>query len=79
MFMAIEEITTAIPPELISNLHTLSVFLQAIGAFIIFYIIFNIVDAIINRKKTSELKKINHNLEEIKQLLIKWNKNKKMK
>ena len=44
-------------PEIAARLGTLITILQAVGWFIIFYIVFNIINAILNRKKEKELKK----------------------
>jgi hypothetical protein len=67
----VSEVVTNLPPELISRVGSLITLLQALGGFLILYIIFNIVNAILNRKKRDELKQINLNLEEIKRLLKK--------
>lgn len=60
-----------IPEALIKNISGLATLLKAVGGFIIFYIIFQTALVIINRKKKNELKKINKNLEDIKNLLKK--------
>ena len=69
------DIITNFPPELISRFGNLITILQAVGWFIILYIIFNIINTIINRKKNREIKKISENIEKIKKLLS----NKKIK
>jgi len=70
--MVIENISNAVsflPAELVGRIDFLITILQALGWFIIFWVIFNIISAIMNRKKNKEIKKINENLEDIKKLL----------
>lgn len=62
-----------VPQELVEKFSELITVLQALGLVIIFYIIFNTINIIINRKKKKEISLINKNLEEIKKIL----KNKK--
>lgn len=74
--MAIDSISSIIasfPLELTPSLKILITIFQAVGGFIILYIIFNIVNTIISRKKNKEIKKISDNLEEIKKLLRRKN------
>ncbi|MBU2104498.1 MAG: hypothetical protein KKF67_01845 [Nanoarchaeota archaeon] len=56
----------SVAPILVSNLTKV---IAALGGVIFFYLIFNIINLMINRKKEKQLKKINYNLEEIKKLL----------
>ena len=63
--------------ELTNQVSTLSTFLQAIGGIILFYIVFSIVNAVLNRKKQNQLKKMNNTLEEIRDLLKKEKRSKK--
>ena len=77
--MALENITNTVwnfPPELIGQVSLLINVLQALGRVIIIYIIFNIIHAIINRKRNKKLDSLllgvnnmNRNLEEIKRIL----------
>jgi len=67
--MVAEEIITAIPPELIHELETLNIFVQALGGVLLLYILFNLVNMWINRRKKNHLRKISQNLEEIKKIL----------
>ena len=69
--MVIENITNVDFENLISQVSSLTTFIQAIGGLIILYIVFNIINTIINRKKKNELKEINKNLKEIKKVLSK--------
>lgn len=69
--MVAEEIITSFPPEVVQELYTLNFFVQAIGGILIFYIIFNMVNIFINRKKKMQLEKISADLSEIKKLLKK--------
>ena len=76
--MALEgNLTELITPEMLSNFSQFVNVLEALGIAIIAYIAFNIVNAILNRKKRDEMRKINKNLEEIKVLLGKKKKRKK--
>ena len=59
----------ALPQELVERFSGLITILQALGVAIIFYIIFNVINAIMNRKKKKELSLINKNLEDIKLIL----------
>jgi len=77
--MALENISNTVwnfPPELIGQVSLLITVLQALGGVIIFYIVFNVITAIMNRnrnKKISEITlgvyNINKTLEEIKTIL----------
>jgi hypothetical protein len=60
----------ALPEELIGKVSTLMIVLQALGAAIILYLIFSIINLFINKKKNKELQLINQNLEDIKKILI---------
>jgi hypothetical protein len=62
--MVLEEL----PQNLIVNLWTI---LQALGIFLILYIVFNTINVLINKNKQKELSQINQNLLEIKDLLSK--------
>ena len=59
----------AIPDQLLSSVSGLITILKAVGIVIIFYLIFGIVNIILNRGKRNELRMINQNLIEIKNLL----------
>lgn len=61
---------SALPQDLAGNLIRV---IAALGGVIFLYLIFNIINFLINRRKEKELKRVNENLEEIKKLL----KNKK--
>ena len=77
--MALENITSTVfnfPPELISQVSLLITVLQALGGVIIIYIIFNVIHALINRKRNKKINEIliginnmNRNLGEIKRIL----------
>ena len=67
--MAIDTFTQATMDALVNNISSLTTFIQAIGGLILIYIIFGVINSILNRKKRNELKKINSNLEDIKKLL----------
>ncbi|MFW6233606.1 MAG: hypothetical protein ACOC3Z_03010 [Nanoarchaeota archaeon] len=64
-----DSITYQIPEQIINNISSLTTLLKAVGGFIIFYIIFQVIMIIINKTKKNELIKINKNLNEIKTLL----------
>ncbi len=59
----------AIPNELVNQASTLITILKALGGAIIIYIIFSIINTIVNKNKTKKIDMIIHNLEEIKSLL----------
>ena len=67
--MVIQNLSDIAVENLVNSVSNLTTFLQAIGGLILLYIIFNIINAVINRKKGKQLEKINENLEEIKKLL----------
>lgn len=71
--MVAENLTSILPNEISNQISFLITLFQAIGGLIIFYIVFNVVNIILNRKKKKELQKIKRDLEEIKKIL----KNKK--
>jgi len=54
---------------LVNQVSSLTTFLQALGGVILVYIIFNVINAVINRKKKKQLELINNNLEDIKKIL----------
>ena len=56
----------SVAPNLVSNLTKV---IAALGGIIFFYLIFNIINLMINHKKEKQLKKISSSLEEIKRLL----------
>ncbi len=64
-----ESLIYAIPEELMGGISGLISILKVIGFAVIVYIIFAIIEAVLNRKKVNEIKRINNNLEEIKTLL----------
>lgn len=72
--MALEDITLKALEDLTGQIASLTTIFQAIGGLIIFYIVFNIINVILNRKKNKEIKEINKNLKEIKNLLSKKKK-----
>lgn len=57
--------------NLITQISSLTLFIQAIGGLIILYIIFNIISIIMNRKKERQLDEISKNLKDIKNNLKK--------
>ena len=65
----LESLVYTIPEEIINKFGSIVLVIQALGWAIIIYIVFNIVNAIINRKRKNELKKVNENLEEIQKIL----------
>lgn len=67
--MVIENLSDVTIENLINQISNLTTFLQAIGGLILLYIIFNIINAVINRKKGKQIEQINKNLEDIKNLL----------
>jgi hypothetical protein len=71
-----EEILSAIPSELLNNFSFFTDILRAVGIAIGVYILFNVFNLFLNRRKQKEMVKINQNLEDIKKLLIKNSKRK---
>jgi len=59
----------AIPDQLLGSVSGLITILKAVGIVIILYLVFGIVNLILNRGKRNELRMINQNLIEIKNLL----------
>ena len=72
--MVIEDLSDVTIENLINQISNLTTFLQAIGGLILLYIIFGVVNAVINRKKGKQLEQINKNLGDIKKLLGKRRK-----
>ena len=72
--MALEDITLKALEDLTGQISNLTTIFQAIGGLIIFYLVFNIINVIMNKKKNKEIKEINKNLKEIKNLLSKKKK-----
>ena len=75
--MAGEDLIYQLPSELIGRVEFLITILQALGVFIILYIVFNIISTVINSKRNMEIQKINENLEEIKIILKQQRKKEK--
>ena len=65
------QVALEIPQELATNISGLITLLKALGLVVILYIIFNVINTIINKKRYNEIKDMNNNLEEIKKLLRK--------
>jgi len=77
MIMAIEETVT----DIVLEVGKIGKWLQALGLLVIIWIVFQIVNFVINRKKQSELKKIRNDLFRIEDKLDKliWKKKNKRK
>ncbi|MDO8517591.1 MAG: hypothetical protein Q7S33_05700 [Nanoarchaeota archaeon] len=60
-----------IPQELVGRVELLITIFQAVGIFVILYIIFNIVNIIINRKRNKQIDLLVKNVEEMKKALKK--------
>ncbi len=73
MFM-FEILANTIPLELVSKIEFLITILQAAGWFIIFYIIFNVINALINRDRNKKIDKVIGDLDAIKKALVKTKK-----
>jgi len=72
MFMNVsDDLIYMLPQELVAKFSGLITILKALGWVVIIYIVFNIINAFLNKKKRNELRKINENLEDIKKLLAK--------
>jgi hypothetical protein len=70
----VDNLIYEIPLDLINKLSGLFIILKALGWVIIIYVVFSIVNMVINRKRNNEIKKINKTLFDIKKLLSKQNK-----
>lgn len=68
-----------LPPELAHQISSFIVFLQAIGGIFVLYLIFNLINTFLNRKKQKQFENMNKNLEEIKELLKEQKKTTKKK
>jgi len=64
-----EETLIEIPQELIENFGVLITILKALGWMVIFYIIFNIINSLINKKKQKQLEQLGGDVKEIKEIL----------
>jgi len=69
-----QDIASSIPLELAGNISFLVNILQALGVAILLYVIFNIINIFLSRKKEKEIKKISENLESIKKILVSQSK-----
>jgi len=58
-----------VPDEIVSQLVTLTKFFQAIGGLIVAYIVFGVLNAIWNRKRSQEIIKMRKLLEQINRKL----------
>lgn len=67
--MATEDLLFAIPQELIGKFSWVLIVVQAVGWAIIVYIIFSIINSILNRRRTIVIEQINNQLLEIKDIL----------
>jgi L-lactate permease len=76
--MVAEELVNIIPIELIKEISFLTKTLQAVGGIILLYIIFGVINLLINKKKNKEIRSIKESLEEIKKILKKIRNNKKI-
>lgn len=75
--MAVEDLVLTIPAELVGRVGTLITILEALGGFIILYLIFNVVNTIINRKRNKKIDKGILLIEEIRNLMVKQKVSKK--
>ncbi len=66
-----ESLIYTLPVELVENIFGAILFLKALGGVIFIYLVFSIINVVINRKRHYEVKKINKNLEDIKKILKK--------
>ena len=67
--MATDDLIFAIPNDLIGKVGILITILQALGIFVILWILFMAVNTFINKKRKNELLEINQHLIEIRDLL----------
>ena len=69
--MVLEELAVSLPEETLSRIHTLITIFEAIGGLILAYLAFSIFNAIQNRKKRNELRRIRKSIESIDRKLSK--------
>lgn len=72
--MELENLTKSIvnfPPELIERFGTLITVLEAVGWMVFFYLVFNIINMVINRNKKKQLEQLTKDVGEIKKILKK--------
>jgi len=67
--MATDDLIFAIPNDLIGKVGILITILQALGIFVILWILFMAVNTFINKKRKNELLEVNQHLIEIRDLL----------
>jgi len=64
-----EDALIKIPPELIESFGGLITILKALGWMVIFYILFNVINALINKRKQKQLEQLGSDVKEIKEIL----------
>jgi len=64
-----EDALIEIPPELIESFGGLITILKALGWMVIFYILFNVINALINKRKQKQLEQLGSDVKEIKEIL----------
>ena len=72
--MELENLTNGLvnfSPELIEKFGTLITVLEAVGWMVFFYLVFNIINMIINRNKKKQLEQLTKDVGEIKKILKK--------
>lgn len=67
--MVLSNLNGNLPENLISQISWLVTILQAVGGFIILYIIFNIVNTLINKKRLKQIDEITNYLKRIEKIL----------
>lgn len=68
-----------VPDVMINRISNLVSILQALGVVILLYVIFSIINTMINRKRMKNIEEINSNLKDIKKLLAKKSSKKSRK
>jgi len=64
-----EDALIEIPPELIESFGGLITILKALGWMVVFYILFNVINALINKRKQKQLEQLGSDVKEIKEIL----------
>lgn len=67
--MVLSNLNGNLPENLISQISWLVTILQAVGGFIMLYIIFNIVNTLINKKRLKQIDEITNYLKRIEKIL----------
>ena len=74
-----ETLTQTLPEEILAKISSFMAVLEILGWALLIYLVFNIINYVVNRERKKELGQINRTLLEIKKLLAKQVKKPKSK